>query len=139
MRPISTPVHGWLDYLVGALLIAAPWLFNFERGGAETIVPVALGAGTVLYSLFTDYELGVVRRIPMRTHLRLDLASGLLLALSPWLFGFADQVRDPHLLLGLFEVGAALLTQRRPAYYSRRRRQDLPELVFGRPSGGHRV
>ncbi|HEX9950553.1 MAG TPA: hypothetical protein VGB53_02200 [Rubricoccaceae bacterium] len=121
MRFIPTRVHGVLDYLSGLLLIAAPWLFGFADGGAETAVPVALGAAVIVYSVFTDYELGLVRRLPMPTHLMLDLGGGLLLAASPWLFGFADGTATtdgvwvPHLVLGLFEVGAALMTQRVPA------------------------
>ena len=111
MRFIPTRVHGLLDYLVGLLLIAAPWVFNFARGGAETWVPVALGAGALVYSVFTDYELGLVRRLPMRTHLTLDLLSGLLLAASPWLFGFSEFVWLPHLVLGVLEVGASLMTK----------------------------
>ena len=105
-----------LDYLVGALLIAAPWLFDFAAGGAETWIPVVLGAGAILYSLFTDYELGVSRQLSMRTHLMLDLMSGILLAASPWLFGFADTVWAPHLALGLFEIGASLMTKREPEH-----------------------
>ena len=136
MRFIPTRVHGILDYLVGALLIAAPWLLDFDRGGAETIIPVVLGAGAILYSLFTDYELGAVRRIPMPTHLMLDLASGVLLALSPWLFGFADTVRSPHLLLGIFEIGAALMTQRLPS--EPRTRGSVHAGMASRPSGGAR-
>jgi hypothetical protein len=116
VRFIPTRVHGALDYIVGVLLVAAPWLFGFDRGGAETWVPVVLGAGAILYSLFTDYELGVVRRIPMPVHLTLDLASGVLLAVSPWLFGFADYVWAPHLVLGLFEVGVSLTTQKTPTH-----------------------
>jgi len=100
---------------MGALLIAAPWIFDFNRGGAETWVPVVLGAGIILYSLLTDYELGVSRQIAMRTHLMLDLAGGALLAVSPWLFGFADYVWAPHLIFGLLEMGAALMTERTPA------------------------
>jgi hypothetical protein len=115
MRVIPTRVHGMLDYLVGALLIAAPWLFDFNRGGAETWVPVILGASAILYSLFTDYELGAVRRIPMPTHLMLDLGSGLLLAASPWLFGFSDYVWAPHLIVGLIEIGTSLITRPVPA------------------------
>ena len=115
MRFIPTRIHGILDYLMGALLIAAPWLFGFAEGGAETWVPVVLGVGALLYSLLTDYELGVMRRIPMSTHLGLDLAAGLLLAVSPWLFGFSDDVWAPQLVLGLLEVGAALTTRRVPA------------------------
>ncbi len=111
MRFIPTRVHGVLDYLVGALLIAAPWILNFNRGGAETWVPVILGIGALLYSLLTNYELGVLRRIPMGTHLSLDAGSGLLLAVSPWLFGFSTFVFWPHLILGIFEIVAALTTK----------------------------
>jgi hypothetical protein len=114
MQLIPTRVHGMLDYMVGALLVAAPWLFDFDRGGAETWVPVVLGAGAILYSAFTDYELGLVRSIPMPTHLMLDLGSGVLLAASPWLFGFADYVWEPHLMVGLLEIGTALMTRRVP-------------------------
>ncbi len=120
MRFIPTRLHGVLDYLVGALLIAAPWLLNFDRGGAETWVPVVLGVGALLYSLFTDYELGLVRRLSMGTHLGLDAASGLLLAVSPWLFGFSEFVFWPHLILGLFEVLAALTTRTTTSYRAQR-------------------
>ncbi len=115
MRFIPTRVHGVLNYLVGALIIAAPWLLNFNRGGAETWVPVILGVGALVYSLLTNYELGVVRRIPMGTHLSLDAASGLLLAVSPWLFGFSSFVFWPHLTLGIFELVAALTTKTTPS------------------------
>ena len=130
---IPTRVHGMLDYLVGALLIAAPWLFDFDRGGAETLVPVVLGIAALLYSLFTDYELGVVRRIPMRTHLNLDLGSGILLAISPWLFGFADYVWQPHLILGLVEIGTSLMTRTVPDT------RDRGLHAHARPSGGTRM
>ena len=110
MRFIPTYLHGILDYLVGILLIVAPWILGFAAGGAETWVPVALGIGAIMYSLLTDYELGAVRMIGMPTHLILDAMSGLLLAASPWLFGFDERVFVPHLVLGLFEIAAAALT-----------------------------
>ncbi len=114
MRFIPTSVHGVLDYLTGALLIVMPWLFGFALGGAETWVPVVLGAGVILYSLLTNYELGAVRALSMSAHLGLDAAGGLLLAVSPWLFGFSDVVFWPHLIVGLFEIGAALTTRTTP-------------------------
>lgn len=116
MRFLSTKAHGVLDYLVGILLIAAPWLFNFARGGAETWIFVILGAGALLYSLLTRYELGAVKMIPMPVHLILDAMSGILLAASPWLFNFDDYVYLPHLIFGLFEIGASLITQKVPAH-----------------------
>lgn len=114
MRFIGTKTHGYLDYIMGALLIAAPWIFDFDRGGAETWVPVVVGAAVILYSLLTDYELGLSPQISMRTHLTLDLIGGALLAASPWLFGFADYVWQPHLIFGILEMGAALFTKRVP-------------------------
>lgn len=119
MRFIPTRVHGMLDYGMGVLLIAAPWLFGFARGGAETWLPVVLGLGVILYSLFTDYELGVVRKLSMSAHLTMDGLGGALLAVSPWLFGFSDYVWVPHLILGLAEIGAALFTRKVPSYGAR--------------------
>jgi hypothetical protein len=105
-----------VDYVVGALMILAPWLFGFSDTGIGAWIFVILGAGAILYSLLTDYELGVSRMIPMSTHLGLDIASGALLLVSPWLFGFADQVSAPHVVFGLFEIAAALTTQKVPSY-----------------------
>jgi hypothetical protein len=117
---LPTRVHGMLDYLLGALLIGAPWLFGFAAGGAETWVPVALGAVVLLYSLFTDYELGVVKKLQMPAHLLLDAAGGLLLAVSPWLFGFDEFVWIPHVALGLVETVTAAITNTVPGYERRR-------------------
>jgi hypothetical protein len=114
MRFISTRVHGVLDYLMGLLLLAAPYLLGFADGSAAQYVPQALGAALLGASLLTNYELGLMRVIPMPMHLMLDFASGALLAASPWLFGFADRLYWPHLILGLLEVGAALTTRTVP-------------------------
>jgi SPW repeat len=111
MRWIPTRVHGALDYLWGALLLAAPWLLGFARGGAETWTAIVFGIGAIVYSLLTDYELGVARVLSMRGHLLLDLLGGALLAASPWLFGFADRVRLPHVAFGLFSIAASLMTR----------------------------
>ncbi len=118
MRIISTKVHGMLDYLSGALLIASPWLFDFANGEAAQWVPVIVGATILLMSILTDYEAGLVKKIPMSTHLTMDVLGGLLLAASPWIFGFADYVYLPHLILGIMEIGAGLMTERTPSYGS---------------------
>lgn len=104
-----------MDYLMGLLMILLPWLLDFAAGGAETWIFVILGAGMILYSLLTDYELGVAPVIPMRVHLILDMAAGALLALSPWLFGFADYVYWPHVIVGVLEILAGLMTHRVPS------------------------
>jgi hypothetical protein len=113
---ISTRVHGMLDYSVGLFLILVPWVFGFARGGPESAIFVALGASALLYSFFTNYELGAVKILPMKVHLSLDFLSGALLAASPWLFGFSQAVYLPHLVLGIFEMSVAVITQKQPAW-----------------------
>jgi len=110
MKIISTKVHGILDYTMGLLLIASPWLFGFASNGWETWVPVVLGMSAIIYSLMTNYEMGLSDNISMRSHLTIDIVSGILLTASPWIFGFADLVYLPHLILGIAEIGAASLT-----------------------------
>lgn len=114
LRFIPTRTHGVIDYLMGALLVVAPYILGFADGTAAQWVPQVVGAALIGASLLTDYELGVVRVIPMPVHLGLDVAAGALLAVSPWLFGFADRVWVPHVIFGLAEIGAGLMTRTAP-------------------------
>lgn len=115
MRFIPTRFHGILDYIFGILLIASPWLFDFAADGAETWVPVVIGAIVLMQTIFTDFEMGLVKKIPMQTHLMLDFGLGVILAISPWLFGFADHVYSPHLIFGVISMLASLTTHRTPS------------------------
>lgn len=115
MRIISTHTHGMIDYIVGVILILAPWLLGFAAGGAETWVPVIIGSAVILYSLITDYEMGISRQISMDTHLTLDAILGIILAVSPWLFGFALLIWVPHLILGAAAFLVSLMTERAPS------------------------
>jgi hypothetical protein len=125
MRFISTKMHGVLDYVVGVLLIAAPWLFNFNDGTAAQWVPVIIGLAVILMSVMTNYEAGMMKTIPMSTHLTMDVVVGIFLAASPWLFGFADQVYLPHLIVGLLSIGTGLCTETTPHTQGYRDRSDM--------------
>jgi hypothetical protein len=126
MRFIPTRVHGYMDYLIGMLLIAAPWVLGFADGGGETWIPVLLGASVIVYSLLTDYELGATKLIDMKSHLWLDGVGGAFLAISPWVFNFDERVWLPHVAVGLLEVGTALFTQTRPGVVRRTDSDILP-------------
>ena len=102
-----------LDYLVGLLLIIGPFLMGFDTSGPAQWVPTLLGLSIIVYSLLTRYEMGAVGLIPFNVHLGLDAAGGVLLLVSPWLFGFADIVWWPHVLFGIVEIGTVLLTDRK--------------------------
>jgi ammonia channel protein AmtB len=115
MRFIPTRFHGILDYVVGLLMIASPWLFDFSGNDYATWTIVIAGVLVLLQTVFTDFEVGVVRKIPMQSHLMMDFGLGVILALSPWLFGFADYVYTPHLIFGVFSILASLTTHRVPS------------------------
>ena len=123
MRFIPTKYHAPLDYIVGAALIAAPWIFQFSGHTAPTVVSIVLGIGLIGYSLFTNYELGVWKVAPMAVHNLIDIAAGALLALSPWIFGFADESANvwvPHVVVGLAAIFLGLTTKQAGGYSYRR-------------------
>lgn len=109
---ISSMLHGVLDYTVGLFLVVAPWFIRFENSGPAMIVPMALGCLTLIYSLFTNYELGRLKIISMRAHLVMDLLAAILLIASPWIFNFNDQIYLPHVVVGGVELLVVLLSDR---------------------------
>jgi hypothetical protein len=80
-RPISTRTHGVIDYITCGTLMALPFLFGWH-GRARGL---ALGAGltTLGTSLITNYELGVVKLLPMKAHLAIDGAQASALMSAP--------------------------------------------------------
>ena len=111
----STKTHGVLDYLSVGLLLALPRVLKWDKKATNLLTGAAMG--TLVYSLLTDYELGAARVLPMKTHLALDGASGLLLAAAPFVFLQEDQATTAALVgLGLFEITASLTTETTPAY-----------------------
>lgn len=109
---IDTRTHGMIDYATGALLLIAPWLFGFANGGVAQWLPQLIGVAIIGMSLVTQYELSVAKIIPLNVHLGVDAATGVLLAVSPWLFGFANVIWWPHLLVGLTEMAVVVMTKR---------------------------
>ena len=130
MRFIPTKFHAPLDYIVGAALIAAPWIFQFSEHTAPTVVSIVLGIGLIAYSLFTNYELGVWKVAPMAVHNLIDIAAGTLLAASPWIFGFADETANvwlPFVVVGLAAIFLGLTTKQQGGYsYSKSRSTQTP-------------
>jgi hypothetical protein len=114
MALISTKVHAALDYAGGLGSLAAPKVLRDRRAAA---IIGASGAGTLLTSSLTDYELGIRRRVPMPVHLLIDAATGALLLGSARLLhrrGAALDAWAPLAVIGASELAGALLTDRRP-------------------------
>lgn len=119
IRFIPTGVHAYFDYIGGIGLIVAPFVFGFfSVGGAAVIIPMVLGIGLILYSLLTNYELGIpgLKFIPMPFHLAFDFVASAFLALSPFLFGFINKAPNawlPHIIAGVTVILLVLVSQTR--------------------------
>ena len=127
---IPTKIHGLLDYVVAIILIALPWILGIHGYNPQTYVPVTLGVLTIVYSLITRYECSAVQLISMRAHLFLDVINGLVLATSPWVFGFADELSTPYVVGGIFELLVVALSRKDPEF--KRRRQFYTRRFSGK-------
>ena len=112
MARIPRFTHAVMDYAFGALLAASPWIFGFADQHLAPNFALVFGGGTILYSLFTNYELGLVRLIPFPGHLLLDALAGILLA-GNWLhFAFGGRAGLVFTVFGVVEIIVVLLTLR---------------------------
>lgn len=114
MQVIPSRVHTIIGLIVGALLIASPWIFGFADVAAAMWTAVIIGVLIVLSELTTTSPASPMKLVPMRIHIWIDVVAGLVLAVSPWIFGFADndaQVWVPHVVVGVAVIGYALITR----------------------------
>jgi hypothetical protein len=93
--PLPLFLHGLIEYLAGALFIAAPFLFGFDSTAA-TALAIVVGAGIIVIALVTDSPVGVVRTLPIDVHVVLDYVLAVLLVAAPFIFGFRDD--DPAVI-----------------------------------------
>ena len=132
MRFIPTSVHSAIDHVVGPALVAAPTVLRLRQTSPEGIVARAVGGVESVYSNLTDYELSAKNVVPMRVHLALDVVGGATLALVPQLTGARKRGKKhwvPHLAVGAFEVGMAVLTKTRAPRTEVGRRAQIAKLV----------
>ncbi|MCX7520801.1 hypothetical protein OSC27_00750 [Microbacterium sp. STN6] len=124
MRFIPTKVHGVLDYVVAIALIFAPLIFGFsDLGGAAVVIPIVLGVGLIVYSLFTRYELGAFRLVPMPVHLVVDVVASIVLIVSPFVFGFISEAPNawlPHIIVGAAVIVVVIFSEPQPSPSVRR-------------------
>jgi hypothetical protein len=87
--PIPPFVHGVVDYVLAALLIAAPFVIGFDADAA-TALSIAAGVAVLMLGAFTAWTTGIVKSIPPVAHAMLDYLLGALLIALPFLAGFSD-------------------------------------------------
>lgn len=80
-RPISTRTHGLIDYAWATTAGTLPKMMDSATATARLVR--SAGAAASANSIVTNYEAGVVRILPMRMHLAIDVVLGTALLLAP--------------------------------------------------------
>jgi len=88
MRFVTKQIHSWLDYPVAFALIILPFLLGLGESNALalTISPI-IGVAALLLTVFTDHQTGLIRVLPYKLHLAVDLAVGVLFLILPFALG----------------------------------------------------
>jgi hypothetical protein len=113
IKIIPRSVHALLDYMWSGAFAASPKMFGFEDEVNAVKLCRVQGTLVAIASALTRYELGTLKIIPFRTHLKLDALGAVLGIASPWLLGFSHNKRARNTILAffLFEAVAVLLSQ----------------------------
>lgn len=106
-----------MDYVIGAVLIACPFLFGFSDIQAARNVFLVLGFGLIAYSLMTRYYYSAIKVIPVGVHMFLDVMAGIVLMVAPSVFGYRALLTGGqlglHFVMGLGAIGLVAMTRMR--------------------------
>lgn len=92
----------WVDIALGLLILASPWVLGLTEMmpvlNAVVVGLVVLGLSALALGAFRDWEEW------------LNVACGVWIAASPWIFGYSShaEATGTHLLLGLMVAGFAI-------------------------------
>jgi len=93
-------LHNYVDYILGLLLVAAPFIFQMKIESIESKIIVTTGLAVIFVNVITSHKLGLAKIISKKMHHKIDLFLGWFLVVSPLLFGFFGSIVFPHFLLG---------------------------------------
>lgn len=110
MRFISSKIHTIADYLTGLFLLAMPWMYNDIIGVTDKWLAIITGILIIIMSFLTHYEGGVIRLIPLSTHLIIDMIIGIFFISTFWLFSFNETIRTVFAFVGILAFVFGLFT-----------------------------
>ena len=105
MKPISPKQHGVADYLFAGTAYALPRVVPASERVSRLLRTTALGV--VGMSAVTRYELGLVKVLPMKAHIALDLALDAAFLAAP-LFLRDESAKVKGALAGMGAAGTAV-------------------------------
>lgn len=111
-RFVTKTIHAYLDYPVALALITLPFLLGLGTSNllALYISPV-VGVAALLLTVFTDHHLGLIRVLPYKLHLAVDLVVGLFFLVVPLALGFSGIDATFYLVNGAAVVAVICLSK----------------------------
>jgi hypothetical protein len=97
--PLPALVHGALEYVVGVLFIAAPFLFGFNASAAPTAAAVVVGLLLLAFTATSALPTGLVRSVSLGVHVTVDFVLAVLLVALPFILGFTDDAAPTALFI----------------------------------------
>lgn len=112
VRLIPWIVHSAVEYAAAALLLLAPFLFGFDDETAKW-TSIVLGVVVLLVAVISRSPLGVTKTLPVSAHATLDYVLAVVLVLTPFVLGFADDSTAVSffVLLGVAHAALSLMTR----------------------------
>ena len=110
---ISSRTHTYIGWIVGIALVAAPWIFQFDEVEPAKWSAIGVGLFILVNEALTTSPASLLKIVPMRLHIMLDVVTGIFLLATPFIFGFVDEDANawvPHIVVGLLVAGYALVT-----------------------------
>ena len=95
-----------------ALLLLAPFMFGFDDETAKW-TSIVLGVVVLLVAVISRSPLGVTKTLPVSAHATLDYVLAVVLVLTPFVLGFADDSTAVSffVLLGVAHAALSLMTR----------------------------
>src|SRR5947209_20324029 len=87
--PLPLRMHAAIEPIAAIVLILSSWIFDFSSNGTAQAVTIIIGAIMLASGAMTDWRYSLMRVIPLRMHFMTDLVLGIVLIISPFIFGFS--------------------------------------------------
>jgi hypothetical protein len=121
--PIPRFVHGLIEYVGGAVLVASPFALDYDSGSA-TAVAIVLGVIAIVLAATTEGPTSLINSVQLQLHVLLDYALAVILIASPFVFGFSDEGAPTafFIVIGVVHLLVTIGTRFRPPKEAEQRR-----------------
>ena len=88
-RFITKTIHAYLDYPVALSLVVLPILLNLGQTNPSALwLSIVTGVAAFFLTVLTDHHLGLIKILPYKFHLTVDMLVDIVFVVVPFVLGF---------------------------------------------------